>query len=64
MKNFRVAALVILALATWGAKLQGATPRKVVLEPLEMRYGDTVRTGIPFAKDPTVIRLGKKYYMY
>ena len=64
MKNFRVAALVILALATWGAKLQGATPRKVVLEPLEMRYGDTVRTGIPFAKDPTVIRLRKKYYMY
>lgn len=39
-------------------------PMNVVLEPTEMLYGDDVRTGIPFSKDPTVIRLGDTYYMY
>lgn len=39
-------------------------PMKVVLEPLPMQYGDTSRSPIPFAKDPTVIRHGDEYLMY
>ena len=39
-------------------------PRHVVLEPLPMQYGDTSRSPVPFAKDPTVIRLGNEYLMY
>lgn len=39
-------------------------PGQVVLEPLPMQYGDTSRSSIPFAKDPTVIRLGDEYLMY
>lgn len=39
-------------------------PGRVVLEPLPMQYGDTSRSPIPFAKDPTVIRLGDEYLMY
>lgn len=38
--------------------------RKVSFEPLEMHFGDSLRTGFPFSKDPTVIRQGKYYYMY
>ena len=38
--------------------------RQVSLEPTQMLYGDSLRTGIPFSKDPTVIRLGKTYYIY
>lgn len=39
-------------------------PGHVVLEPLPMQYGDTSRSPVPFAKDPTVIRLGDEYLMY
>ncbi len=39
-------------------------PMRVVLEPLPMQYGDTSRSPVPFAKDPTVIRLGNEYLMY
>ena len=38
--------------------------RDVSFEPMPMMYGDTARTGEPFAKDPTVIRLGGRYLMY
>ena len=39
-------------------------PKKVVLEPMPMKYGDTSRSKTPFAKDPTVIRHGNEYLMY
>ena len=39
-------------------------PKKVVLEPLPMQYGDASRSKTPFAKDPTVIRHGDEYLMY
>ena len=39
-------------------------PKKVVLEPMPMKYGDTSRSTTPFAKDPTVIRHGNEYLMY
>ena len=62
---------LFLALVLSGSaipSLQGAAQphktRQAVLTPTEMRFGDTVRTGIPFAKDPTVIRKGGRYYMY
>ena len=38
--------------------------KKVTAEPTEMRYGDPSRHDYLFAKDPTVIRKGKYYYMY
>ena len=41
-----------------------AAPRKVVFEPLPMKYGDTTRMSVPFAKDPTVIHLADRYLMY
>lgn len=53
---------VMLSMAS-GSVLAGK-PRKVVFEPTSMRYGDTTRSTLPFAKDPTVIRLGKRYLMY
>lgn len=55
-----MAALMVTDLFAAG----GAKVRKVILEPTEMRYGDSTRTSIPFAKDPTVIRLGDRYLMY
>ena len=30
----------------------------------EMYFGDTSRLGRPFAKDPSVIRFQKKYWLY
>ncbi len=40
-------------------------PAAVRLERVDaMTYGDSTRTGIPFAKDPTVIRLDGRYLMY
>ena len=63
--------ILLLLLALSGATLlpaqgakRGKRVRQAVLTPTEMRYGDTVRTGIPFAKDPTVIRKGGRYFMY
>lgn len=38
--------------------------KKVFAEPTEMRYGDPSRHDYLFAKDPTVIRIGKFYYIY
>ena len=61
--RFLLSCLVALLMGT-SLSARDHTPRRVVLTPLEMRYGDTVRTGIPFAKDPTVIRKGGYYYMY
>ena len=60
------AALVLSFLGTVSAdaRRKGAEAKKVILEPTEMLYGDSVRTGIPFSKDPTVIRKGRVYYMY
>ena len=40
------------------------TVKKVTAEATEMRYGDPSRHDYLFAKDPTVIRIGKQYYMY
>lgn len=46
-----------------GAACSG--PKTVLLERVdEMQYGDSTRTGVPFSKDPTVIRLGDRYLMY
>ena len=57
----KLAAAVLLA----GICLPGAgKSKKVVLEPLPMLYADSTRTVLPFAKDPTVIRLGDRYLMY
>ena len=39
-------------------------PMTVSLEPTPMIYGDSTRTAAPFAKDPTVIRMGDRYLMY
>ena len=38
--------------------------KRVTVEPTAMRYGDPSRHEYPFAKDPTVIRIGKYYYIY
>lgn len=59
MKNMLVPLMAAVCLASCSP-----TPMAVVLEPLPMRYGDTSRSEIPFAKDPTVIRLGDAYLMY
>lgn len=58
-KSILMAAVLMASLNLFTAK-----PRKVVLEPLPMHYGDPSRTAEPFAKDPTVIRLGDDYFMY
>ena len=64
MKHF-TPLLAVLALILFGLNpAQAAKPRKVVLEPLPMHYGDSSRTADPFAKDPTVIRKGNHYLMY
>ena len=55
------AAIGVSAVLLQGCK---APVMKVNLEPTEMIYGDDTRTGVPFSKDPTVIRLGDTYYMY
>ena len=56
----------ILFLAAAAIFMASCTPKpmKLVFEPLPMHYGDTSRSPIPFAKDPTVIRLGDEYLMY
>jgi len=41
-----------------------AQPQQVSLTPLDMRFGDTTRKAVPYAKDPTVIRHGDRYLMY
>lgn len=41
-----------------------AEPKTITATPTSMLYGDVSRTTLPFAKDPTVIRMGKYYYMY
>ena len=68
MKRLIPLILFLFLAGTAGPSLQGAPgphkARQVILTPTEMRFGDTVRTGIPFAKDPTVIRKGGSYYMY
>ena len=67
MKNKEIlilAAAALLAGCCISAAAKSRMPKKVVFEPLGMRYGDTTRTALPFAKDPTVIRLKDTYYMY
>lgn len=59
--------ITIVILAAYATVLFGNcgnTPAKVTAVPTPMLYGDTSRTEVPFAKDPTVIRLGDTYYMY
>ena len=60
---FKIPAILFLAFLP--LRMDAAEgPRTVILTPLEMKYGDDTRTGIPFAKDPTVIRKGSTYLMY
>ena len=54
----------LIATVVIGLSACSEKPMKVVLEPLPMQYGDTSRSPIPFAKDPTVIRHGDEYLMY
>ena len=65
MKKIIAAFAAILVLAgPQAAAKKNAKPQIPVLEPMPMVYGDSTRTGIPYSKDPTVIRIGKEYYMY
>lgn len=66
MKKILFLSFTALFLYTSAAALSfGKRPKSVKLVPVdEMQYGDTTRTELPFAKDPTVIRLGDRYLMY
>ena len=57
----------ILAIAGAAAVAEEQSPgkdRKVMTETPPMYWGDTSRIGRPFAKDPSVIRVGGRYLMY
>ena len=56
--------LLIAALSLAVFTASAAKPRKIVVEPLGMKYADSTRTERPTSKDPTVIRIGDYYYMY
>jgi len=61
---FRVICALSVCVTVCGGVRGAAQPKRVTLEPLPMRFGDTSRTFEPFAKDPTVIRHGGRYLMY
>lgn len=48
---------IIVALALFGAI-------STVAQTPQMMYGDTSRTGVPFSKDPHVVKFGGRYLMY
>ena len=60
MKRF----LLFLAILTAIAPACTKKPAKLVFEPLPMQYADSIRSAVPYSKDPTVIRLEDGYYMY
>lgn len=64
MKKLPHLILVLLLMVFTAGDIQAGKPRKVVLEPTAMRYGDLSRSTLPFAKDPTVIEYGGRYLMY
>ena len=64
MKKLPHLILVVLLMALTAGDIQAGKPRKVVLEPTAMRYGDVTRSTLPFAKDPTVIEYGGRYLMF
>lgn len=59
----RIAFVFIAALAIMSGCREKA-PKTVVLEPTSMIYADSEHCPEPFAKDPTVIRMGDRYLMY
>ena len=64
MKKLPHLILVVLLMALTAGDIQAGKPRKVILEPTAMRYGDLSRSTLPFAKDPTVIEHGGRYLMF
>lgn len=64
MKQYLLLLSILLSVVIYPVDIQAAKPRKVVFEPTVMRYGDTTRSALPFAKDPTVIEHGGRYLMY
>jgi beta-1,2-mannobiose phosphorylase / 1,2-beta-oligomannan phosphorylase len=61
MKTLVLALLSILALSGYGAD---TTEEARTTRTPKMYFGDATRTGRPFAKDPSVIKLGGRYLMY
>lgn len=57
---FRFLALMAVAFSS----VTAMAGEVVTLKPTAMRYGDSSRRGVPFAKDPTVIRQDGRYLMY
>ena len=64
LQDMRTNLILLLAAALLPLPSCVPAPRRVVLEPLPMCYGDSSRTVAPFSKDPTVIRKGDGYLMY
>lgn len=56
---------ILLVLPLIGHVAADNTPSSgAAMKTPEMYFGDTDRTGLPFAKDPSVIRFGDRYLMY
>ena len=64
MKTTPLLLSILLMMTVSTTDICAVKPRRVVFEPTAMRYGDTTRTTLPFAKDPTVIQSGRRYLMY
>lgn len=58
MKSFRT--IVLTSLTVVAVLL----PQTVAAQERHMMYGDTTRVGVPYCKDPYVVKFGGRYLMY
>ena len=59
--NDKTLLLFVLILGTF---FEGFGQKNAAPKPPKMMFGDTSRIGIPFAKDPHVIKFKGRYLMY